>query len=213
MAVGEIWLNNDDAASAWYCRQRLAGCFNANGVFMGRAVVSHRIRMARHTSIMRRERTVNVPLSPLSGTRRHAQQPHPASRQADPDDRRVRGSFPISSTTTVRPAVSATVRRRAEGAGGCGVLKIGEGRGTLLKKGFPPPKAPPLPPKTFVFIESLFAGSAGTVLKEEGKRHQEVLRKYVFPKTRINKRTVAGKLRCPLPISRKSLGGGRGGAF
>ena len=36
------------------------------------------------------------------------------------------------------------------------------------------------------------------------------VRKYVFPKTRINKRTVAGKLRCPLPISRKSLGRGPG---
>ncbi|WP_288705692.1 hypothetical protein, partial [uncultured Bilophila sp.] len=35
--------------------------------------------------------------------------------------------------------------------------------GTLLEKGFPlpSPNPTPLPPKTFVFIESLFAGSAG----------------------------------------------------
>lgn len=66
---GEIWLNNDDAASAGIADNDWLECFNANGVFMGRAVVSHRIPHGKTYIHHAQERTVNVPLSPLSGTR------------------------------------------------------------------------------------------------------------------------------------------------
>ncbi len=47
-------------------------------------------------------------------------------------------------------------------AGGDGGVKIGEGRGPLLKKGPSPlPKPLPSPPKTFDVIESLFHGMGG----------------------------------------------------
>ena len=40
---GEIWLNDTDASSIGLHDNDWLECFNANGVFMGRAVISHRI--------------------------------------------------------------------------------------------------------------------------------------------------------------------------
>ncbi len=106
---GEIWLNNDDAASAGIADNDWLECFNANGVFMGRAVVSHRIPHGKTYIHHAQERTVNVPLSPLSGTRGGTH--NSLTRPLVKPTQMIGGygaSFPISSTTTVRRAASAT---------------------------------------------------------------------------------------------------------
>ncbi|MEG2171623.1 MAG: nitrate reductase subunit alpha, partial [Desulfovibrionaceae bacterium] len=66
---GEIWLNNDDAASAGIQDNEWLECYNANGVFMGRALVSHRIPPGKVFIYHAQERHINTPMSPLSGTR------------------------------------------------------------------------------------------------------------------------------------------------
>lgn len=66
---GEIWLNNVDAASANIKDNDWLECYNANGVFMGRAVVSHRIPKGKTYVHHAQERHVHVPLSPMSGQR------------------------------------------------------------------------------------------------------------------------------------------------
>ena len=65
----EIWLNDRDAASAGMGDNDWLECFNINGVFMGRAVVSHRIPTGKVFVYHAQERHVHVPLSPLSGMR------------------------------------------------------------------------------------------------------------------------------------------------
>ena len=66
---GEIWLNDQDAASAGIEDNEWLECFNANGVFMGRALVSHRIPSGRAFIYHAQERHVHTPISPLSGQR------------------------------------------------------------------------------------------------------------------------------------------------
>ena len=66
---GEIWLNDQDAASAGIQDNEWLECFNANGVFMGRALVSHRIPSGRAFIYHAQERHLNTPMSPLSGQR------------------------------------------------------------------------------------------------------------------------------------------------
>ena len=89
---------------------------------------------------------------------------------------------------------------------------MGRGEGTLLKKGFPlpSPNPTPLPPKTFVFIESLFAGSAGTVLKEEGKRHQDA-EEIRFSEDADQQANSGGKASVSPPHQSKVFGEGAGG--
>ena len=65
----EIWLNNDDAAGAGIADNDWLECCNVNGVFMGRAIVSHRIPQGKTFVYHAQERHVHVPLSPLSGQR------------------------------------------------------------------------------------------------------------------------------------------------
>lgn len=66
---GEIWLNDEDAAQAGIADNEWLECFNANGVFMGRALVSYRIPRGRAFIYHAQERHVDTPLSPLSGQR------------------------------------------------------------------------------------------------------------------------------------------------
>lgn len=66
---GEIWLNDADAASADIADNQWLECYNANGVFMGRALVSHRIPPGKVFIYHAQERHINTPMSPLSGTR------------------------------------------------------------------------------------------------------------------------------------------------
>lgn len=65
----EIWLNNEDASGAGIADNDWLECCNVNGVFMGRAVVSHRIPQGKTFVYHAQERHVHVPLSPLSGQR------------------------------------------------------------------------------------------------------------------------------------------------
>lgn len=65
----EIWLNNQDAQSVHIRDNDWLECCNTNGVFMGRAVVSHRIPLGKVFVYHAQERHVHVPLSPLSGMR------------------------------------------------------------------------------------------------------------------------------------------------
>lgn len=66
---GEIWLNADDAESANIKDNEWLECYNANGVFMGRAVVSHRIPHGKTFIHHAQERCINVPMSGLTGNR------------------------------------------------------------------------------------------------------------------------------------------------
>lgn len=66
---GEIWLNHEDAAQAGITDNMWLECCNVNGVFMGRAIVTHRIPRGKTFIYHAQERHVHVPLSPTSGTR------------------------------------------------------------------------------------------------------------------------------------------------
>lgn len=66
---GEIWLNHKDAASAGIADNEWLECYNANGVFMGRALISHRIPSGKVFIYHAQERHINTPMSSLSGTR------------------------------------------------------------------------------------------------------------------------------------------------
>ena len=66
---GEIWINDRDAQQAGMEDNEWLECFNANGVFMGRALVSHRIPRGRAFIYHAQERHIHTPLSPLSGQR------------------------------------------------------------------------------------------------------------------------------------------------
>lgn len=66
---GEIWLNHEDAGSAGIADNDWIECFNNNGVFMGRALVTHRMPRGKLYIYHAQERCINVPLSGLSGTR------------------------------------------------------------------------------------------------------------------------------------------------
>ena len=66
---GEVWLNHIDAAKAGIGDNDWVECYNANGVFMGRAVLTHRMPEGKTFIHHAQERTVNVPLAPLTGQR------------------------------------------------------------------------------------------------------------------------------------------------
>ena len=66
---GEIWINDEDAGKAGIADNQWLECFNANGVFVGRALVSHRIPQGKAFIYHAQERHVNTPLSSLSGQR------------------------------------------------------------------------------------------------------------------------------------------------
>lgn len=66
---GEVWLNDQDAASVGIKDNEWVECYNANGVFMGRAVVTHRLPRGKTFIHHGQERTVNVPMSDISGHR------------------------------------------------------------------------------------------------------------------------------------------------
>lgn len=64
-----IWINEDDAASIDLKDNEWLECFNANGVIMAKAVVSHRIPPGKAFMYHAQERLINTPGSPLSGKR------------------------------------------------------------------------------------------------------------------------------------------------
>jgi len=64
-----IWINEDDAASIDLKDNDWLECFNANGVIMAKAVVSHRIPPGKAFMYHAQERLINTPGSPLSGKR------------------------------------------------------------------------------------------------------------------------------------------------
>lgn len=66
---GEIWLNNEDAAQAGITDNEWLECYNANGVFVGRAVVTHRLPRGKTFIHHAQERCINIPMSQISGHR------------------------------------------------------------------------------------------------------------------------------------------------
>lgn len=66
---GDIWINHEDAASIQIVDNDWVECYNNNGVFVGRVVVTHRIPRGKVYIYHAQERAINVPLSKVSGTR------------------------------------------------------------------------------------------------------------------------------------------------
>lgn len=66
---GEVWINNEDAASAGIEDNDWLECYNANGVFVGRAVVTHRLPRGKTFIHHAQERCINIPMSSVSGHR------------------------------------------------------------------------------------------------------------------------------------------------
>ncbi|MFG6375119.1 MAG: nitrate reductase subunit alpha [Desulfovibrio sp.] len=66
---GEIWLNDEDAASVGIRDNEWLECYNVNGVFVGRAVVTHRLPRGRTFIHHAQERCINMPMSSISGHR------------------------------------------------------------------------------------------------------------------------------------------------
>lgn len=66
---GEVWINDEDAASIGIKDNEWLECYNTNGVFVGRAVVTHRLPRGKTFIHHGQERTVNVPMSSISGHR------------------------------------------------------------------------------------------------------------------------------------------------
>ena len=143
---GEIWLNNDDAASAGIADNDWLECFERERRVHGPrgGEPSYPAWQDIHPSCAGAYRQ-RAAFAAFRNARRHAQQPHPASRQADPDDRRVRAAFLFLQLLRSDRLSARRVRRRAEGAGGCEVLKIGEGRGNPSEEGLPSPLPKPHP--------------------------------------------------------------------
>lgn len=63
---GEIWINDEDAASVGINDNDWLEAYNANGAFVGRAVVTHRLPRGKTFIHHGQERTVNVPMSSIS---------------------------------------------------------------------------------------------------------------------------------------------------
>ncbi|MDE5832132.1 MAG: molybdopterin-dependent oxidoreductase, partial [Desulfovibrio sp.] len=66
---GEVWLNDEDAASVGIEDNEWLECYNANGVFVGRAVVTHRLPRGKTFIHHAQERCINIPMSSISGHR------------------------------------------------------------------------------------------------------------------------------------------------
>ena len=64
-----LWLNNEDAASVGIEDNDWVEIFNLNGVMLARAAVSHRIPRDKCFLYHAYERTMNVPLSKITGKR------------------------------------------------------------------------------------------------------------------------------------------------
>ncbi|WP_243363893.1 nitrate reductase subunit alpha [Fundidesulfovibrio terrae] len=64
-----VWLNNEDAAQASIADNDWVECYNASGVFMGRAAVSHRIPRGKAIVYHAKERFLQTPFSNVSGKR------------------------------------------------------------------------------------------------------------------------------------------------
>ena len=91
-------------------------------------------------------------------------------------------------------------------------MGFGEGEEKLSEESLSSPSPTPTlsSSKTFVFIESLFAGSAGTVLKEEGKRHQDA-EEIRFSEDADQQANSGGKASVSPPHQSKVFGEGAGG--
>ncbi len=63
-----IWINNDDAAEIEVADNDWMECFNANGLVLARAVVSHRIPRGKAMMYHALERTIDTPGSPLTNS-------------------------------------------------------------------------------------------------------------------------------------------------
>ena len=66
---GAVWLNDQDAARAHIADNMWLECVNSHGVFMGRAVLSHRIPAGTTLILHAQERHMDTPFSPSSGQR------------------------------------------------------------------------------------------------------------------------------------------------
>jgi nitrate reductase / nitrite oxidoreductase, alpha subunit len=66
---GVLWLNNEDAASVGIEDNDWVEMYNLNGVMLARAAVSHRIPREKCILYHAYERTMNVPLSNITGKR------------------------------------------------------------------------------------------------------------------------------------------------
>ncbi|WP_165078340.1 MULTISPECIES: nitrate reductase subunit alpha [unclassified Desulfovibrio] len=66
---GEVWLNDEDAASVGIKDNDWLECYNANGAFVGRAVVTHRLPRGKTFIHHAQERLINVPMSSVTGNR------------------------------------------------------------------------------------------------------------------------------------------------
>ena len=66
---GEVWINNEDAASVGIEDNEWVECYNANGVFVGRAVVTYRLPAGKCFIHHAQERVINIPMSNISGHR------------------------------------------------------------------------------------------------------------------------------------------------
>jgi nitrate reductase alpha subunit len=64
-----IWINNEDAAVIEIRDNDWVECYNANGVVMAKAVVSHRIPRGKAFMYHAQERLINTPGSSISGKR------------------------------------------------------------------------------------------------------------------------------------------------
>lgn len=66
---GEVWINDEDAASVGIKDNEWLECYNANGVFVGRSVVTHRLPRGKCFIHHAQERLINIPMSSISGHR------------------------------------------------------------------------------------------------------------------------------------------------
>jgi nitrate reductase alpha subunit len=64
-----IWINDEDAATIGAKDNDWLECFNANGVVMAKAAVSHRIPRGKAFMYHAQERLINTPGSKISGQR------------------------------------------------------------------------------------------------------------------------------------------------
>ena len=88
-----VWLSPADADAIGVTDNDWMECHNANGVLVGRAIVSHRMPTGVVYVHHAQERTIDVPKSETHRPPgRHPQLRHPVAGQADAPDRRVRAA-------------------------------------------------------------------------------------------------------------------------
>ena len=104
-----IWMSETDAAKIGVRDNDWIEAVNRNGVVVARAVVTHKMPEGTVYMYHAQERVVDVPKAETQRpARRHPQLADPAADQAHPPDRRVRPAVASRSTTSARPATSAT---------------------------------------------------------------------------------------------------------